>query len=38
MSPDVWEIERLKYPYRRFLDTKDIVAKTHLMVEDVTVA
>lgn len=34
---DVYEIQRLKYAYCRFLDTKDFAAMCGLMTEDVTV-
>jgi ketosteroid isomerase-like protein len=35
---DVYAIQKLKYSYGRFLDTKDFAAMCALMVEDVTVA
>ena len=35
---EVYAIQRLKYSYGRFLDTKDFAAMCSLMVEDVTVA
>jgi hypothetical protein len=35
---DVEDIQRLKYRYGRFLDTKDFAAMTDLMTDDVTVA
>jgi hypothetical protein len=34
---DVYAIQKLKYSYCRFLDTKDFVAMCGLMTEDVTV-
>ena len=35
---EVYAIQKLKYSYGRFLDTKDFAAMCGLMVEDVTVA
>ena len=35
---EVYALERLKYSYGRFLDTKDFAAMCALMTEDVTVA
>ena len=35
---DVYAIQKLKYRYGTALDTKDFVAMTDLMVDDVTVA
>jgi predicted GH43/DUF377 family glycosyl hydrolase len=35
---EVYEIQRLKYAYGRFLDTKDFASMCGLMTEDVTVA
>jgi predicted GH43/DUF377 family glycosyl hydrolase len=35
---DVYAIQKLKYSYGRFLDTKDFASMCGLMVEDVTVA
>ena len=37
MTNDVAQIERLKYAYCRFLDTKDFASLCDLMVDDVTV-
>jgi hypothetical protein len=35
---DVYDIQKLKYAYGRYLDTKDFVSMCALMTEDVTVA
>lgn len=38
MLEDIYAIQKLKYAYGRFLDTKDFGAMCGLMTEDVTVA